>query len=224
MESEKQKKVDREFLERNAKQMREELVAQQKRARECIMDEARVHGEAIGRTVRLTTPKPPLFGVPMIVLGVLLILITATHVGCLYLGWHMGRQQIQERVIVSPPDVEVTPEIKVTQGSSEVTIQPPNTLVTIPEPPPVEVHVLREDTKAELSKLHDLLIQGEKRSMETHDSTCDAFKQVYARLQRLAEEVKYNRAAVFSVGAPEIETQDPYGKLLPAPKNVKKGE
>jgi len=145
-----------------------------------------------------------------------LILVVAMVVGALYLGWHMGRQQVVERVVVPAPDVSVAPaEIKVTQAASEVTIDPPRTLIVTPPPAPAEVHVLKEDTKAELGKIYERLV-------ETNDLSAKTFEKVFAHLNQLTEMVGRNRAAIFSISAPEVRVEpgsrDPDGKLLPAPK------
>lgn len=75
--------------------------------------------------------------------GTALLVLTS-----MYLGWHLGRQSIQERIIVPAADVDVAPA-QVTIEPTSVRVAPPSVRVDVPQPEPPHIEVKVDVPKAQ---------------------------------------------------------------------------
>jgi len=153
----------------------------------------------------------------LIGLGLLIIFIPALSIGSLYLGWHMGRQQIdipapvinvpaaEVNVEAAVPDVHVStekPEVNVTVEPAKVDLPEPRLNINQQHPLVAALEELAEAQKRQIDSLHDL--SDFLVAMRTEISQT---RKDLAKIPRVPEVI-----------VPPDLMKHPDGKLLPAPK------
>ena len=83
---------------------------------------------------------------------VAMLLTAGLTIGSTYHGWCLGRQGVEQRVIVPAPSVTVDPaQIRVEVAPTTVRVEPPAIRVDVPQAQPPTVHI-REQPKQEPAK------------------------------------------------------------------------
>ena len=83
---------------------------------------------------------------------VAMLLTAGLTMGSTYHGWCLGRQGVEQRVIVPAPSVTVDPaQIRVEVAPTTVRVEPPAIRVDVPQAQPPTVHI-REQPKPEPAK------------------------------------------------------------------------
>lgn len=151
-------------------------------------------------------------------MGTAALFVAALTMASLYVGWRLGRQGVEERVVVPAPTVSVAPaHTTVDVAPTTVRVEPPSVTVEVPEAPAPRVEV-RPDSGA-VEALRELQ-EAQRRSSE----------ESVAILARMAEEVRAAREELArAAGRPQpaatkaaakVTDRDEHGELLPPPRDA----
>lgn len=134
----------------------------------------------------------------LITVGIAMAFIATWTMISFYVGWSLGRDGVEHRVIVPAPTVTVAPKVDVDVAPTTVRVEPPAINVEMPSAPPPVVHI-REQAKAEPVKIDPVKIEPVRAD--------PARPVVTAPIKPTT-----------SVVAPAEDIDPEFGRLLPPPK------
>jgi hypothetical protein len=124
-----------------------------------------------------------------------MLLAAGLTMGATYHGWCLGRQGVEQRVIVPAPSVTVDPaQIRVEVAPTTVRVEPPTIRVDVPQVQPPTVYI-REQPKPEPAK----------------------------EIAKVAPITLAIPLAIPQPKPPTVKDIDEYGELLPPPMPPPKG-
>jgi hypothetical protein len=85
----------------------------------------------------------------LITVGIAMAFVAIWTLASFYIGWSLGRNGVEHRVIVPAPTVTVAPaRVDVDVAPTSLTVSPPTINVEMPAAPPPVIHI-REQARAE---------------------------------------------------------------------------
>jgi hypothetical protein len=130
----------------------------------------------------------------LVTVGIAMAFIAIWTLASLYIGWSLGRDGVEHRVIVPAPTVTVAPaQVDVDVAPTSLTVSPPTINVEMPTAPPPVIHIM-EQAKAESVKIEPVKAEPVRPVVTTP--------------------IKSTTSAV----APAEDIDPEFGRLLPPPK------